>query len=286
MEFFSEGNKIIIKNVKDFDVKKTFECGQCFRWKRESDGSYKGVAFGKAIIVRNVGNDVEIENTNICDFKNIWYSYFDLGRDYDKIKACIAKDDIMREAIKFGNGIRLLKQDLEELLISFIISANNTIPRISKSIDMLSQNYGRRIYLKGDIYYTFPSLERLSKLNLDELSKCKVGFRSKYIMESAIIGVRMKYLTMLQSDEKAREILMKFSGVGPKVADCILLFSGIRQDVFPVDVWIKRVMEKLYFKREASLKEIQEFVKDYFGEYAGFAQQYLFYYARENKIGV
>ncbi len=287
MKFFSEGEKVIIKNVENFDLKQIFECGQCFRWKKEQDNSYTGVAFGKVINIREIGHNIEIKNTNNQDFKNIWYRYFDLDRDYNKIKECISKDDIMKKAIEFGSGIRLLNQDIQELLISFIISANNRIPRISKSIDFLSEKFGRKIYVKDKIYYSFPSIEKLACVSLEEMSECKIGFRGKYIKESARIEMKKEYLKMIKNKDtdNARELLMKFSGVGPKIADCVLLFSGTKRDVFPTDVWIKRIMEELYFKREASLKEIQEFVKDYFGEYAGFAQQYLFYYAREKRIG-
>ena len=281
-------NKLQIRGVKNFDLKHIFECGQCFRWKREEDGSYTGVAFNRVVNVFQDGNDVEIRNTNIQDFKDIWFSYFDLGRDYDEVKSNIAKDDIMKQAIEFGSGIRLLRQDFPEVFISYIISANNRIPRISKSIEILSEKFGRKLIWNNKIYYTFPSLEKLSNASLEDIAESKAGFRCKYIKQGAsdarqydVLGCIQQYKT---SD--ARDELMEIKGIGPKIADCILLFTGTKYNVFPTDVWIKRVMEELYFKREASIKEIQEFVRDYFGEYAGFAQQYLFYYARENKIGV
>ena len=231
---------------------------------------------------------MEISNTSIQDFKDIWFSYFDLGRDYDEVKRNIAKDEIMKRAVEFGSGIRLLKQDFPEMLVSYIISANNNIPRISKSIEILSQKFGRKLIWDDKIYYTFPSLKKLSCASLEEIEESKAGFRCKYIKQGANDAIERNVLGCIKEykTSDARDELMKIKGVGPKVSDCILLFTGTKYDVFPTDVWVKRVMEELYFKREAKMKEIQEFVADYFGEYAGFAQQYLFYYARENKISI
>lgn len=281
-------NKIIIEDINNFNVRHIFECGQCFRWNKEKDGSYTGVAFNKVINVKSADSRVEISNTNIEDFKNIWYDYFDLGRDYNRIKECICKDEVMEVALKHGSGIRLLNQNREELLISFIISANNKISRISNSIEILSQKFGRKIFYNGRVYYTFPRIQKIANATIDELEEIKAGFRCKYIKSSAKFELEERCLEILDYEDtsNARKILQVFPGVGPKVADCILLFSGIKRDVFPTDVWVKRVMEELYFEREATLGEIQRFAKEYFGEYAGFAQQYLFYYARENGIGV
>lgn len=284
-----EKDRIIVENVRDFDPVHIFECGQCFRWLKQDDGSYIGVAKERAIRLSYDNGAIEIINSTIQDFINIWYEYFDLGRDYSEIKEKLAKDDIMREAIKFGYGIRFLKQDLWEMIISFIISANNMIPRIMRTVSSIAKVYGEEIELQGKEYYTFPQVDKLSNSSVEELDFCKGGFRCKYIINTSRMAmkgeVRLDKLNDMNT-ENARKELMKFPGVGPKVADCILLFSGLKYDVFPVDVWVKRVMEELYFKRDASFKEIQDFARDYFGELAGFAQQYLFYYARENKIGV
>ncbi|MBP5426675.1 MAG: 8-oxoguanine DNA glycosylase [Clostridiales bacterium] len=287
-KILSQENKVIIEDVKDFNLKHIFGCGQCFRWHEEKDGSYTGVAFNKVINIKSRDNILEINNTNVEDFKSIWYEYFDLSRDYEEIKRCVCKDDVMKKAIEFGSGIRLLNQSKKELLISFIISANNKISRISNSIELLSQKFGRKIFYNGKEYYTFPRLQSIACAKLEDLEKIKAGFRCKYIQNSAEIEMEEMYLKTLEykKTKDARKILQSFPGVGPKVADCILLFSGIKRDVFPTDVWVKRVMEELYFKREATLSEIQTFASEYFGEYAGYAQQYLFYYARENGIGV
>ncbi len=283
-----EGNSVIVDKIKDFDPVHTFECGQCFRWLRQEDGSYTGVAKNKVINVSVVDDALLIKNTNIEDFKNIWFDYFDLGRDYGQIKDAVMKDDNMKEATAFGWGIRLLKQDIWETLISFIISANNRIPRIMKTVGVIAQEYGDELTMGGEKFYSFPDVKKLSQSTIKALEVCKGGFRCKYIINSSNIisngQVNLHQIAQMDTDD-AREDLMKFPGVGPKVADCVLLYSGTKYNVFPTDVWVRRVMEELYFKREASFAEIQKFAGSYFGEFAGFAQQYLFYYARENKIG-
>ena len=283
-----ENNRVLVEKVKDFDPVHIFECGQCFRWIRQEDGSYDGVAKGKAVNVRYCDGVLQITNSTLEDFTDIWFDYFDLGRDYSEIKLRLAKDEIMRKAIAFGHGIRILRQDLWETLISFIISANNRIPMIMKVIAALSKEYGDKVNLEGKSYYTFPGVDRLAGSRVEELEFCKAGFRCRYIVGTSQMVrdgvVDLKSISGLETRD-ARKELTKFPGVGNKVADCTLLYSGTKYDVFPTDVWVKRVMEELYFKRGASFKEIQDFARDYFGELAGFAQQYLFYYARENKIG-
>lgn len=283
-----EGKNVVVGNVKDFDPVHTFECGQCFRWVRQDDRSFTGVARGRVLNVSVRDGELILKNTDIDDFKNIWFDYFDLGRDYGKIKEAVMKDDTMKEAVSFGWGIRLLKQELWETLISFIISANNRIPRIMKTVGVISKLYGEKLEMDGKYYYSFPGVEKLMQSSLEELEVCKGGFRCKYILNSSRMIEREEIdlaKIHLMDTDRAREELMKFPGVGPKVADCVLLFSGTKYDVFPTDVWVKRVMEELYLKKETGLKEIQKFAAGYFGDLAGFAQQYLFYYARENKIG-
>lgn len=281
-------NGVAVENVKDFNPVHVFECGQCFRWLKQKDNSYTGVAKGKVINVNMHKDKLIILNTNLEDFVDIWFDYFDLGRDYSEIMDKLSSDKIMKEAIKFGYGIRVLKQDIWETLISFIISANNRIPMIMKVVASLSEKYGDEIIFDKNKYYTFPTLERLANCTVDELSTCKMGFRSKYIMKTSIAlkngEVRIDNLNSINTFD-ARNELTKLPGVGNKVADCTLLYSGTKSDVFPTDVWVKRVMEELYFKRAASLVEIQEFAHTNFGDIAGIAQQYLFYYAKENKIG-
>jgi len=285
---YENANGIEIRGIKDFDLGHIFDCGQSFRWLKQQDGSYIGIVGDKVSRVRFEDNILHISNSNFDDFVNIWYDYFDLGTDYGEIKKILCqKDEIMSQAIPFGQGIRLLRQDIWELLISFIISANNRIPRIMKSVEALSQNFGRKISSEEGQFYTFPSAEALSSCPLEQIELCKAGFRCKYIHKTSEMirkgVVNLSTLNEMTTDE-ARNELIKLSGVGRKVADCILLFSGTKFDVFPTDVWIKRIMEVLYFKKEATLKEIDQFSKDHFGSLSGYAQQYLFFFARETRI--
>lgn len=280
---------IIIEDIKDFNPVHIFECGQSFRWHRQEDGSYTGVAKGKVANVSASDHRLLIKGASMKDLDEVWFDYFDLGRDYGKLKAfLIKKDEVMKKAVEFGEGMRIIRQDMWEMLISFIISANNRIPMIMKVVGDISKMYGEKIEFSGKTFYSFPQPASISVKSLEELSVCKAGFRCKYIIETARMvqnGDIDIYSVGNLETAQARETLKKFPGVGDKVADCVLLSTGTKYDVFPTDVWVKRVMEELYFKREASLSEIQAFAREYFGEIAGLAQQYLFYYARENKIG-
>lgn len=281
---------LILENVHDFSAKHIFECGQSFRWNRQPDGSYTGVAFGKVINVKSdeENNRVQLLNTNLKDFNDIWFDYFDLGRDYGEIKRTLSQDEVLQTAIRYGQGIRILKQDPWEMLISYIMSANNRIPMIARSIGLLSQMYGQPITYNGETYYTFPTPQELSVAKLCDIEKCKAGFRCKYI-EKAIRMVLdgtidLDYIKALDI-ESARQELLKVPGVGGKVADCIMLFSMQKYGSYPVDVWIKRVTEHFYLHEDVPMKAIHAFARDKFGDLAGFAQEYLFYYAREMKIG-
>jgi len=282
-----ESNGVVVDKIKDFNLVHTFECGQCFRWIKQDDGSYTGVVKDKVINVSVIDDSLLLKNTDLEDFKNIWYDYFDLGKDYGQIKEAVTKDDIMKKATAFGWGIRLLKQDIWETLISFIISANNRIPRIMNTVGVIAKQYGCELEMGREKFYSFPNVNALIQPTIEDLKICKGGFRCKYILNSSRMvnkgQVDLNHIPQLDT-QKAREELMKFPGVGPKVADCVLLYSGSKYDVFPTDVWVRRIMELLYFKRKTSFGEIQQFAGNYFGSLAGFAQQYLFYFARENKI--
>lgn len=280
-------NGIRLLDLKDFNIKHILECGQAFRWEKINDDKYKIVAFNRVLNIESKKNILTIKNTTYEDFKNIWYDYFDLSRDYEHIKSKVNIDENIDKAITFGDGIRIIKQDFWEVLISFIISSNNRIPMIMTVIDNLSKRFGKKIIFENIEHYTFPTYFDLKCAEISDIEKCKAGYRSKYIKNTAVkIGdniIDMEKLVDIDETEAIKEI-RKLDGVGPKVADCVLLFSGKRYDVFPVDIWIKRVMEILYIKKETSLVYVRDFAKEYFGKYAGFAQQYLFYYARENRI--
>ncbi|HHW57406.1 MAG TPA: DNA-3-methyladenine glycosylase 2 family protein [Clostridia bacterium] len=279
-----KGTKVIVRGIEDFNLKETFECGQCFRWNEEEDGSYTGVAYDRVVNVKLEGNTLIIDNTDLNDFYDIWFDYFDLGRDYRQIKESLSKDPVLKEAIQYGQGIRILRQDTWETLISFIVSQNNRIPQIKKVIENLASSFGNPIEYKGKVYYTFPKAEELVMFDVETIAQTKCGFRAKYILDAAskVFSGEIDLLKLFEySTNEIRDILMSINGVGPKVADCVILYSIGRYDTFPTDVWIKRIVEYLYLKREGTPLEIQLFAIDKFGDLSGFAQQYLFYYGRE-----
>ncbi|MCD3351183.1 DNA-3-methyladenine glycosylase 2 family protein [Clostridium botulinum D/C] len=282
-------NGIIIKDVINFELPHIFECGQCFRWNRQENGNYIGVAFGKVVEIEKKGNDVIIYNATEEDFEKIWCDYFDLDRDYSTIKEILSKDELLKKSVEFGLGIRILKQEPFEIVLSFIISANNRIPMIKRAIEKISKRWGKKVQYKDKDYYTFPSVEMLKECTIEELSECGMGFRAKYIkntIEDIIYnGLNLEYIKSLSDDDCHKE-LQKLSGVGPKVADCIMLFSMQKYSAFPVDVWVKRAMQYFYLAPDVSLKKIRDFGRNQFNPFCGFAQQYLFYYARENNIRV
>ena len=290
MKVYEKENSVVIEGALDFDPKHIFECGQCFRWKAEEDGSYTGVAKGRVINVSREGNTVYLKNTNLEDFNKIWKSYFDLETDYAKIKNELkSMDEYLEKATEFGWGIRILRQDPWEMLISFIISSNNRIPMIQKAISNLSREYGTYIgKFNGVEYYDFPTPEQLSKASIADIRACSTGFRDKYIKattERVISENEDVYDYENLATEDCRKKLMEFNGVGPKVCDCIALFGMQKYDTFPVDVWVKRVMQEFYVEDDMSLPKIRKYAIDKFEDLSGFAQQYLFYYARELGIG-
>lgn len=284
-----ENEKRLILREASFEPSHIFECGQCFNFHKEEDGSYTAVFLGKIINVLKLDEGVSlIRNISLEDFNDIFYDYFDLGLDYEAIKEEIAIDPVMEKATAYGYGIRILNQEVFETTISFIISANNQIPRIKKAVRIISERYGDYIgEYKGRKYYSFPRPEVLMKVKPEDLREyARVGFRDKRIVEAS----RMIYEGHLEEandldTEDLRKRLIELPGVGPKVADCILLFAYHRRETFPVDVWIKRVMETLFIKKEVPKKQVDDYARKYFGKNAGYAQQYLFYYGREEKIG-
>lgn len=305
-----EDNKVILEGLKNFDIKQILECGQCFRWDKISDTNYIIVAYGRVIEILQEGDKATIYNSNEEDFNNIWINYFDLERDYDEIKNELAKDEILQKSVDFGYGIRILNQDPFEMIISFIISARNSIPSIKKTVKKICEAWGERIEYKGVEYYTFPTPKAIKEATLEDIQGTGASFRSKYIVDTIkkvneaievkedmennpdkyserpeILDFDLEYIKSLNDDE-CHLALQKFMGVGAKVADCIMLFSMAKHSAFPVDVWIKRAMIYFYVAPDVSLNKMRVFARDKFGAYSGMAQQYLFYYARENKIEV
>lgn len=287
-------NIVMLDHLNHFDITQILESGQVFGFEKISEHSYLLNAKQKLIKVTQqpYSSSAIIYNTTISEIDEVWIPYFDIDTDYAKIANTLAsKDEYMAQAVEFGKGIRILHQDPWEMLISFIISQNKSIPHIKQCIKNISVKYGvplDEVDSDGQHYHTFPTAKELSGATEEELRECKVGFRAPYIMDAChkvLNGeIILNDLWILSVDE-AREKLMTIKGVGPKIADCILLFAYGKAEVFPTDVWIKRVVEGLYFEgREVKPAEIQAFAKSYFGPLAGYAQQYLFYYGRENAL--
>ena len=283
--------KYVLENVNSFELKDIFDCGQCFRWNLQEDGSYTGVFGNNVLKVKKDNNQVVFKGVCEKDIKSTVEKYFDLNRNYEEIKEQLSKiDENMKNSIEYGKGIRILNQDLWETIISFIISANNNIPRIKGIIERLSKAYGNQITWRGKDYYTFPSVEQLKDVTVKEYRDLGLGFRDKRIYETTQMIIKGQVdLEKMQENPntmEVREQLLTLSGVGPKVADCILLFSDLKRfEVFPIDVWVRRVMNDLYIKQEdetkVSKKQIEKIAEEKFGNLAGLAQQYLFYWRRE-----
>ena len=280
-----------IENIKSFELADIFECGQCFRWNKQEDGSYTGVFNGNVMNVQKNGNTVTFKGICNGNIQEIVEDYFDLKRDYEKIKEQLSQiDEHLKTSIQYGQGIRILNQDLWEMIISYIISANNNIPRIKGIIERLSKAYGKEIEWNGEKYYTFPTVEELKYVTVENYRKLGAGFRDIRLYETVHMILDKKVdLEQMQNNPntlEVREQLLSLSGVGPKVADCILLFSTLKRfEVFPIDVWVRRVMNELYIKKQdetkVNKKDIEKLAHEKFGNLAGIAQQYLFYWKRE-----
>ncbi len=280
----------VLKNATSFEPRHIFECGQCFRWNEDQDGSYTGVVKNGVINVRKENDDIIFKGVCEENLQDICISYFDLNRDYEKIKEELSSVDIyLKQSILYGKGIRILNQDLWETIISFIISANNNIPRIKGIIERISKAYGNEIKWNGKSYYTFPTVDQLSRASVEDLRALGLGFRDRYLVETTRKVKSGEFsLEDLQKENtvNARKKLLELSGIGPKVADCILLFSTLKRfDVFPIDVWVRRVMNELYIKNEdetkVQKKEIERLAREKYGDLEGMAQQYLFYWKRD-----
>ena len=260
---------IEVINGDDFNIKHILECGQVFRFKPTDFGYKLYAGEHKADIICQKGT------TKIfCKYPKFFENYFDLKKDYAKIKSDLKSDELVKRGIDYGFGIRILKQDPIETIISFIISANNNIPRIKTIIENICLHYGTKI----NDYYAFPTLNQLSKIPLEFFKEIKCGYRDKYLFESIkmLTEININELYKLPTVELKKELL-KLKGVGGKVADCILLFGFSRTDVFPTDTWIKKVYVERTGDLKSSANKISEYFVNIFGENSGFAQQYLFY---------
>lgn len=276
MKFSVEKNRIIIPDCADFNIGQTLECGQVFRF-RKTDFGYEVFSLNhKASIYCNQSHTI-IESDDV----NYFINYFDLLTNYDKIKQELGKNKFVRDSIPFGEGIRILNQDPFETIISFLISQNNNIPRIKKIIENICLNYGENC---GD-YYGFPTVDMLSKATKEFFTSIKCGYRDEYLFKTVQEiknGFNISDVYNMTTANASKH-LTRLKGVGPKVADCVLLFAYHKTDVFPTDTWIKKVYFDAFGNSEKSATQIRDFFVNMFGSLSGYAQQYLFYAKREKK---
>lgn len=262
-------NGILVTDIDTFDVPSCLESGQCFRFERTS-GGYSLVACGRRLVISECDGGWLFENVSEQDFESVWADYFDLKRDYNSIIESFAGDKVIYRAANACRGIRILRQDPWETTVSFIISQNNNIPRIKKIIESLCVLVGRK---NPDGSYAFPTPDDILALGVEGLAPIKSGFRAKYLVSAAemtLSGLTPEYIDSLDYDSALAE-LKKIKGVGDKVANCILLFGYRKYGAFPIDVWVKRIIDKYYGG---------SFDPSALGKYAGIAQQYLFHYER------
>ena len=270
-----QGDDTIIEGIECFSIEDTLDCGQAFRWQSDDARHWRGIAAGRHLEIYKENDRVVLKNTSESDFEGFWRKYFDIDRNYAEIVDKISSDPVLKSASEVGRGIRILKQEPWEAVCSFIISQNNNIPRIKGIITRLCENFGE----KCEGGYTFPTAEKIAALSLQDLEILRSGFRAKYILDGAkkYANGEINEDILYNGDiESARCELEKIKGVGPKVADCVLLFGYGRIEAFPRDVWIKRAMEKLF---DGKLPEVAI-------GYEGIVQQYLFHYARKTKLDI
>lgn len=291
MRIYTRNNNTIIEEVEDFNLSQTLECGQCFRFYKQDEDEYVVVAYEKLLHVKQENTTLIFFNCDIDTVEKTWIPYFDLERDYNSIKKYILrKDKKLEDAINEKYGVRILNQEFHEMLISFIISQNKQIPHIKQLVKRISEQYGTYLgEINGEKYYSFPNVDILGTITENNFREMKTGFRAPYLRD-AVEKLNNRELTsnMFQNldENSARKKLMEVKGVGEKVANCVMLFSLGFRNAFPIDVWIKRIMEALYFDgKDTSKEEIAKYAGKLYGEYGGYAQQYLFCYGRDNKVG-
>lgn len=269
-------NAIKIKKPKYFNLEATLNCGQCFRWEQQDDGSYSGVVRGELLNIATYDDIIAFKNTSEETVEKLWKDYFDLNTNYEEIAQELGKvSPNMSNAIKYAPGIRILRQEAFEALCSFIISQNNNIPRIKKIISLLCEKYGK-VCKNNENYYEFPTSEVIASLKPQDLREIGCGFRDTYLIDAAKKvenkKIDLKLINEMPIDE-ARLELQKIKGVGPKVAECTLLYGMHRMECFPKDVWIKRAMTDLFPNVNYEI----------FGKNAGIAQQYIYHFYRSIK---
>lgn len=260
---------IKITGISELSLPETLDCGQCFRWKPDENGNWQGTVHGVCRSIRQERQGITILGANEEEFSSVWYDYFDLGRDYDALKKDFAECEILHEACEFAPGIRVLHQEPWEAFITFIISQNNNIARIKGIVERICAAFGSEI---EEGIYAFPTPEQLSKAAAEDFVKLGCGYRAEYLVFAAneVESGRLDLSALAKAPTaEARRRLLEVHGIGPKVADCVLLYGLGKTDCCPADVWMKRVINTLGGSMPSCVKD-----------YAGIAQQFLFHYAR------
>lgn len=276
MIYEKKNNLITIFDTQNFNVIQTLNCGQIFRYTIDDNVAYV-YAKDKKAILKTYSNRIEIESLDVDYFER----FFDLNRDYEKIKNILRQDAFLKDAVDFGYGIRILNNDVYEMIISFIISANNNIGRIKKSIEYLCSHFGKKL----NDYYAFPTLEELKNATVQDYVFAGLGYRAEQMYETVQTLTEKDIENLKQmSREEQFKFLISLKGIGEKVANCVLLFGLGVKDVFPVDTWINKVYNKLTNTTTTDRKKITKELTEKYGNLSGFAQQYFFYYFRDNKI--
>ena len=275
MEIQVLDDAILVLNADDFDPQQTLESGQMFRFVQKN-GVYLLKSGGESAKISNIGaKNWKIE----CKNPKFFVNYFDFETNYDIVKKELKKFDACKKAVDYGWGIRILRQPLFETLVCFVVSANNNIKRIKNSVEKICEKFGSKI----DDGYAFPTLKQLLKATVQDFAEAGLGYRAEYMVKMLKMldaGFPLDSLKDLPT-EKAREELIKLPGVGPKVADCVLLFGAHKKDVFPVDTWIAKVWKDQFGGEEENRKKIANALVQKFGDLSGICQQYLFYYKRQ-----
>ncbi len=269
---------LVINNINNLDLDNTICCGQIFRYEKLEDDSYIVILKDRVVKLKYIDNKLYIDSNNMDNIENVIREYLDLDRDYISIIENIKeRDDVLGKYLDKSIGLKMIKQDPIECIVSYIISQNNSVRNIKNSLDLISYKFGDKVIFLDKEYYLFPSIDKLSKISLEEFRECKVGFRDRYLVDiiSDIVENRLNvnYIFEMNSEDSLR-YLMSFRGIGMKVASCILLFAYGKYDVYPIDTWVKKYMDANYGIKDE--KKIKEFCKEKYGKYSGLAIQYMF----------
>jgi len=269
---------LIIKNINNLDLENTITCGQIFRFTKEIDGSYTVVLKDRVVNLKQENNTLYVDSNKLNNLEKIIKDYLDLDRDYLRIINIIRKlDNKLSKCLDNSIGLKMIKQDPLECIISYIISANNSVRNITNSLNLISERYGEKVIFNNKIYYLFPTLDKLSIITMEEFRECKVGFRDKYLVDiiKSIVNKELDINKIYEMNSiDALKYLMNFKGIGMKVASCILLFAYQKFDVYPIDTWVKQYMESEY--GIIGEDNIRKHAESTYGEYSGLAIQYMF----------